>query len=81
MNDFVNHIGFLCHCTFFFIIKIKFVLPFIIEQGPTRHRPMAHPVVFIYLSYSTSLAEHAIHRLGWCPAFGRAGTCLFLSVH
>ena len=47
------------------------------QQGPTRHRPMAHPVVFRYLSYSTRLAQHAVHRL---PAFGRAGTCLFSSV-
>ena len=50
------------------------------EQGTTLHRPMAHPVVFRYLSYSTTLAEHAVHRLRRCPAFGRAGTCLFLSV-
>ena len=41
---------------------------------------MAHPVVFIYLSYSTTLAEHAVHCFRWCPAFGQAGTCLFLSV-
>ena len=40
------------------------------EQGPTRHRPMAHPVVFRYLSYSTTLAEHAVHRLRRCTAFG-----------
>ena len=33
------------------------------KQGPTRHRPMAHPVVFRYLSYSTTLALHAIHPL------------------
>ena len=39
------------------------------------------PIVFRYLSYSTTLAEHAIHRLLQCPAFGRARTCLFLSVH
>ena len=50
------------------------------EQGPTRHRPMAQPVVLRYLSYSTTLAEHAVHRLQRCPAFGRPGTCLFLSV-
>ena len=39
----------------------------IVKQGPTRHRPMAHPVVFRYVSYSTTLAEHAVHRLrpGW----------------
>ena len=71
-----------------------------IKQGPTRHRPMAHPVGFRYLainnqkhflylqtstnwcrrplscpqgrkmtlrylSYSTTLAEHAVHRLWW----------------
>ena len=50
------------------------------KQGPTRHRPMAHPVVFRYLSYSTTLSEHAVHRLRRCQAFGRAGTCLFPSV-
>ena len=33
------------------------------KQWVTRHRPMAHPVVFRYLSYSTRLAEHALHRL------------------
>ena len=41
---------------------------------------MAHPVVFRYLSYYTTLAEHAIHRLRQRLAFGRAGTCLFSSV-
>ena len=41
---------------------------------------MAHPIMFRYLSYSTTLAKHAVHRLRQCPAFGRAGTCLFLSV-
>ena len=41
---------------------------------------MAHPVVFRYISYSTTLAEHDVHRLRRCPAFGRAKTCLFLSV-
>ena len=50
------------------------------KQGPTGHRPMAHPVVFRYLSYFTTFAEHAIHRLRRCLAFGRAWTCLFLSV-
>ena len=50
------------------------------KQGPTRHRPMAHPVVFRYVSYSTTLAEHAVHRLRQCPDYGRAGTCLFSSV-
>ena len=49
----------------------------IVKQGPTRHRPMAHPVVFRYVSYSTTLAEHAVHCLRQCLAFGRAGTCLF----
>ena len=57
-----------------------FVVKTILKQGPTRHRPMAHPVVFRYLSYSTTLAEHAVHRLRRCPAFGQAGTCFFLSV-
>ena len=33
------------------------------KQGPTLHRPMAHPVVLRYLSYSTTLADHAVHRL------------------
>ena len=45
-----------------------------------RPLPMAHPLVFRYISYSTTLAEYAIHRLRQCPAFGWAGTCLFLSV-
>ena len=36
----------------------------------------AHPVVFTYLSYFTTFAEHAIH----CLAFGLAGTCWFVSV-
>ena len=49
------------------------------NKGPTRHRPMAHPIVFRNLSYFTTLAEHAIHRLRRCPAFGQAGTCLFCS--
>ena len=47
------------------------------KEGPKRHRPMAHPVVFRYIS---TLAEHAVHRLRRCPAIGRAGTCFFLSV-
>ena len=51
------------------------------KQGPTQHRPMAHPVVLRYLSYSTTLAEHAVHHLRRCLAFGRARTCLFLSVN
>ena len=51
------------------------------KQGRTRHRPMAHPVVLRYLSYSTTLEKHAVHRLRRCPAFGRVGTCLFLSVN
>ena len=33
------------------------------QQGQTWHRPMAHPWVFRYISYSTTLAEHAIHCL------------------
>ena len=48
------------------------------QQGPTRHGPKAHPVVFRYLSYSTTFAEHAVHRLRWCKTFGWARTCLFL---
>ena len=43
--------------------------PFVQEQGPTRHRPMAHPVVFRYISYFTKLAEHAVHRLRRCPGW------------
>ena len=34
---------------------------------------MAHIVVSRYLSYSTTLAEHAFHCLRRCPAFGRQG--------
>ena len=34
-------------------------------HGPTLHRPMAHPVVFRYLSYSTMFAEHDNHQPGW----------------
>ena len=41
---------------------------------------MAHPIVFRYLSYSTTLSEHADHCIRRCPAFGRAGTYLFSSV-
>ena len=44
------------------------------KQGPTRHRPMAHPALLRYLSYSTTLTEHDVHMI-W-----RAGTFLFLSV-
>ena len=40
-----------------------------VKQGPTRYRPMAHPVVLKYLSYSTTLAEHAAHRLRSSPTF------------
>ena len=50
------------------------------KQRSTRHRPMAHLIVFRYLSYSTTLAKHAVQCLRRCPAFGRAGTCLFSSV-
>ena len=42
---------------------------------------MAHPVVFRYLSYSTTFAEDDIHCLRRCPNYGRAGTFLFLSVN
>ena len=41
---------------------------------------MAHPVVVWYFSYSTTFSELCIHHLWRCPAFGRAGTCLFLSL-
>ena len=51
------------------------------KQVPTRHRPMTHPVVFRYISYSTTLAEHVVHRLRRCPAFARVGTSLFLSIN
>ncbi len=50
------------------------------KKGPTGNRPMAHPIVFRYLSYSTTLAEHAVHRLQRCLAFDQVGTCFFLSV-
>ena len=52
----------------------------VLKHGPTRHRPMTNPVVFLYLSYSPTFAEHGVHRLRRCPAFGWAATCLFLSV-
>ena len=47
------------------------------KQGPTRHRPMAHPVVFRYLSYSTTLAEYAFHRIhrGARPSAGLGHVC------
>ena len=51
-----------------------------IKQGPTRPRLMASPVVLRCISYTTTLVEHAIHCLRLCPAFGRVGTCLFVSV-
>ena len=39
------------------------------KKGTTRHRPMAHPVLFRYLSYSTRFAEYGpVHRLRRCPA-------------
>ena len=44
-----------------------------------RHGTDPWPL-FKYLSYSTTLSEHAPHRRLQCPAFGRAGTCLFSSV-
>ena len=38
----------------------------------TQYRPMAHPVVFRYLSYSTTFAEYAlVHCLWRCPALFR----------
>ena len=58
----------------------SFLVFFEEKQGLTRHRPIAHPVVFRYPSYSPMFGEHAIHCLRRCPAFGRAETCLFLSV-
>ena len=34
------------------------------KKGPTRHRPMAHPVMFRSLSNSTMFAENGpVHRL------------------
>ena len=62
------------------VTKSMYIRDAVKKQGPIRHRPMAHPVMFRYLSYSTTLPEHAVHRLRRCPAFSRAGTCLFLSV-
>ena len=46
------------------------------KQGPTWHRPMAHPVVFKYLSYSTKLAEHAYG--GARPWAGLRHVCSFV---
>ena len=51
-----------------------------LEQGPTRHRPMAHPVMFRYISYSTTLAEHAFiaYDGAWPSAgLGHVCSCLF----
>ena len=53
------------------------------KQGLTFHRPIAHSIVFRHLSYSTMLAEHAVHRLRQCPAFGPPGhvcSCLFSQI-
>ena len=37
---------------------------------------MAHPLGFRYLSYSTTLAEHAVHRLRQCrPSAGLGHVC------
>ena len=50
------------------------------KQGPTWHRPMDHPLVLRYLSYSTTLAEHVIHLQRQCPALAGLGhvcLCLF----
>ena len=33
------------------------------------HRPMAHPMVFRYLSYFTTFAERVVNRQRQCPAF------------
>ena len=48
--------------------------PWLKKQGPTRHRPLAHPVVLDifptrqwYISYSNMFAQHSIHRLRQCP--------------
>ena len=78
----------LCYWSYHFIDSPENGLKFLpqniellqLKKGPTRHRHMAHPIGFRYLSYSTTLGEHAIHCLRECPAFGRAGTCLFSSV-
>ena len=58
----------------------SFLSVLLVKPGPTRHRPMANPIVFRYLSYSTTFAENAVHCLRRCPAFGQAWTCLFSSV-
>ena len=48
----------------------------ILEQGPTRQRPMAHLVVFRYISYFTTLAEHAVIAYdGARPSAGLGHVC------
>ena len=49
------------------------------ETAQTYGPPPRH-IGFKYLSYSTTIADHAVHRLQLCLAFGQAWTCLFLSV-
>ena len=51
------------------------------NKGRHGTDPWPTPVWFRYISYSTTLGEHAVLCLRRCPAFGRAGTCLFLSVN
>ena len=46
------------------------------KKGPTRHRPMAHPVVFRYISYSTTLAEMPVIAYGGArPLAGLGHVC------
>ena len=55
----------------------KFYLEYLVWDSVLRI--LAHPVVFRCLSYSTTLAEHAVHRLA-VVGLPRAGTCLFSAV-
>jgi hypothetical protein len=62
------------------------------KQKPPRHRPMAHHILFRYLSCSTLLEEHAVHcqstvlfvernnnKLCKSSAAGGAGLCALLN--
>ena len=57
-------------------MKLKYIDQFVFQQGPRRQRPMVHLVGFRYLSYSTTLAEHAVHRLHVFNRPGVAGAVL-----
>ena len=50
------------------------------NKGQHGTDPWSTPIVFRYLSYSTELAEHAVHHLRRCLAFGQSWTCLFMSL-